>query len=126
MPDRSDHKDAQVILHKMQQGGAHYIESVSEGLKTAESGFAFANRAQDLCNNLGSPECSDELIRDSIAEMRAIVQKMFNDAKATAEFFSTNRQEFAEVRQGLTDEMCNNTMSVDPDQHFKDTQRYQD
>jgi hypothetical protein len=100
MPDRSNHKDVQVILRKIKEGGTNYIASVSESLKTAESGFAFAKRAQDLCTSLGSgrAECSDELIQDSIIEMREIAQSVKADAKATMEMFDANRQEFMEVR----------------------------
>ena len=106
MPDRSNHKDVQVLLRKIKEGGTNYIASVSESLKTAESGFAFAKRAQDLCSFLasGREECSDELIHDAIAEMREIAQKAHADAKATKAMFDANKQEFAEVRRGHTDE----------------------
>ena len=106
MPDRSNHKDVQVILRKIQEGGTNYIASVSESLKTAESGFAFAKRAQDLCISLasGREECSDELIHGSIAEMREIAQKAHDDAKATSAMFDANKQEFTEVRRCHNDE----------------------
>jgi hypothetical protein len=102
----------------------HYIESVSESLKIAESGFAFAKRAQDLCNGLGIPDCSDELIHDSITEMRGIAQKAHADAKATTAMFDANKQEFTEVRRGHTDKNPSNTISVDPNQHLRDSQSY--
>ena len=100
MLDRSDHKAVQAILRKIHKGGIKYIESVTKSFRTAESGFAFAKRAQDLCTSLGSgrAECSDKLIQDSIIEMREIAQKVKADAKATMEMFDANRQEFMEVR----------------------------
>jgi len=106
MPDRSDHEDVQVILHKIHKGGRNYIASVSKSFKTAESGFAFAKKAQDLCIALASrrDDYPDNLIHDSIAEMREIAQKAHADAKATAEMFDANRQEFGEVRRDHIDE----------------------
>jgi hypothetical protein len=106
MSDRSNHKDVQVILHRIQEGGANYIASVSKSFKTAESGFAFAKMAQELCTAISSKreECSDELIHDSIAEMREIAQKAHADAKITAGMFNANSREFTEVRRGHTDE----------------------
>jgi hypothetical protein len=114
MPDRSDHKEAQVILHKIQQAGVHYIESVSGSFETAQAGFAFAKRARDLCNDLGRPECPDEPINDSITEMREIAKKAHEDAKATTAKFDANRQEFTEVRRCHTDKSHSNTISIDP------------
>jgi len=106
MSDRSKNKEVQIILRKAHKGGTNYIASVSKSFKTAESGFAFAKRAQDLCSFLasGREECSDELIHDAIAEMREIAQKAHADAKATKAMFDANKQEFAEVRRGHTDE----------------------
>ena len=106
MPDRSRHKDVKVILRKIHKAGKNYIASVSESFKTAESGFAFAKRVQELCIALasGREECSDELIHDYITEMREIVQKAHTDAKATMEMFDANRREFYEVRRGHSDE----------------------
>jgi hypothetical protein len=106
MSDRSNHKEVQIILDKTRKGGTNYITSVSESLKTAESGFSFAKRAQDLCIALASrpDDCPDKLIHDSIAEMREIARKAHADAKATKEMFEANRQEFTEVRRGHTDE----------------------
>jgi hypothetical protein len=126
MPDRSSNKDAQVILHKIQRGGVHYIESVSGSFETAKLGFAFAKRALDLCNDLSSPECSDELIRDSIAEMRGIAQNAHTGARATTKNFDANRREFTEVRRSHTDKSRNNTISVDSNQDLRDSQIYQD
>ena len=105
MSDRSNHKEVQVILHKIQEGGTNYIASVSKSFKTAESGFAFAKRAQDLCSFLASrrEECSDELIHESLTEMREIVQNAYTDAKAITHMFDSNRREFTEVRRGHTD-----------------------
>jgi hypothetical protein len=79
---------------------------VSKSLKTAESGFAFAKMAQELCRALssGRDECLDKLIHASIAEMRKIAQKAHADAKGTADMFDANRREFTEVRLGHTDE----------------------
>jgi len=106
MSDRSNHKKVQIILLKAHKGGINYIASGYESLKTVESGFAFAKRAQDLCISLasGREECSDELIHGSIAEMREIAQKAHADAKATSAMFDANKQEFTEVRQGHNDE----------------------
>ena len=106
MPDRSNHKEVQVILNKIQEGGTNYIASVFESFKTAELGFAFAKRAQDLCASLasGREECSDELIHDSITEMREIAKKAHADAKATSEMFDANKEEFTEVRRDHNDE----------------------
>ena len=106
MPDRSNHKEVQVILHKIQEGGTNYIASVSKSFKTAESGFSFAKRAQDLCISLasGREDCSDELIHDSLTEMREIAQNAYTDAKAATEMFDSNRREFTEVRRSHTDE----------------------
>jgi hypothetical protein len=98
---------------------------VSESLKTAESGFAFAKRAQDLCNALGRRDCSDELISDSITEMRAIAQKAYTDAKATTTMFDANRREFIEVRRGHNNKRRTKTISVDPNPNFRDFQIYQ-
>jgi hypothetical protein len=120
MFDRSNHKDVQVVPDTIQQGGVHYIESVFESFKTMES--AFANKARDLCNTLGGRDFSDELIHDSIAEMRAIVQKVHIDAKATVD---TNRQEFTEVRRIHPVKSRNKTISVDPNQYLRASQRYQ-
>jgi hypothetical protein len=105
VPDRSKHKEVQVILRKIHEGGNNYIASVSESFKTAESGFAFANRARDLCNTLaqGRDACPDEVIHDSITEMREIAQKAHADAKVITTMFDTNRREFTEVRRGHTD-----------------------
>jgi len=105
MPDRSRRKDVKVILRKIREAGKNYIASVSESLKTAESGFAFAKRAQDLCSFLasGREQCSDELIQDSITEMREIAQKAHVKAKATTQMFDANRREFTAVRRGHID-----------------------
>jgi hypothetical protein len=105
MSDRSNHKDVQVILHNIHKGGENFITSVNESFNTAESGFAFAKRAQDLCLSLasGREECSDELIHGSIAEMREIAQKAHADAKAATEMFDANKLEFTEVWRGHTD-----------------------
>ena len=128
MPDRSDHEDVQVILHKIHKGGINYIASVSKSFKTAESGFVFAKKAQDLCITLsrGRDECSNELIHGSIAEMQEIAQTAHADAKATSEMFNANRREFTEVRRGCTNKSRSNTISVDPNQHFRDSQNHQD
>jgi hypothetical protein len=106
MPDRSDHEDFQVILNKIHKEGINYIASVSKSFKIAESRFAFARMAQELCRALsrGRDECSDELVQDSITEMQEIVQKAHADAKATAEMFDVNRREFTKVRWGHIDE----------------------
>jgi hypothetical protein len=106
VPDRSDHADVQVIRHKLHRGGKNYIASVSRSLKTAESGFAFAKLAQELCITLssGRNKRSDEVIQDSITEMREIAQKAHADAKATADMFDINKREFTEVWRGHTDE----------------------
>ena len=105
MPDRSRRKDVKVILRKIREAGMNYIASVSESLKTAESGFAFAKRAQDLCISIasGREQCSDELIQDSITEMREIAQKAHTDAETTRELFDANRREFTTVRHGHID-----------------------
>jgi hypothetical protein len=103
MPERSNHKDVQAILQKIHKGVSNYIESMSKSSKTAELGFAFAKRAQDLCDTLAAPDCSDELIHDSITEMRTIAQKAHADAKATMAMFDDNRLEFTEVRRGHTE-----------------------
>jgi hypothetical protein len=106
MPDRSDHEDVQVILQNIHKRGINYIASVSKSLNTAESGYAFAKMAQELCIALsrGRDECTDEFIQDSITEMRKIAEKAFADAKVTTEMFNANRREFTEVRRGHTDE----------------------
>jgi hypothetical protein len=106
VPDRSKHKNVQVILHKIHEEGKSYIASVSESIKAAESLFAFAKRAQELCNALasGRDNYSDEVIDASIPEMREIAQKGHADAKAAKEMFGANKRKFTEVRQGHTDE----------------------
>ena len=106
MPDRSDHADVQVIRHKIHRGGKNYIASVSRSLKTAESGCAFAKLAQELCDTLsgGRDECPDELIQESIAEMKEIAKKAHKDARVTAEMFNANKQEFTEVWRSHADE----------------------
>jgi hypothetical protein len=124
MPDRSKNKEVQVILREIHKGGGNYVASVSKSFKTAESGFAFAKRAQDLCNALGRRDCSDEVIHDSITEMRAIAQKAHDDAKATTKMFDANKQEFTEVRRGHIGTSRSNTASVDPTSHFRDFQSY--
>jgi hypothetical protein len=98
MPDRSKHKEVQVILHRIQQAGVHYIESAPESFKAVESGFKFAKRARDRCIALGEQGYSDELIQASITEMQPFSQEAHNDAKATTAMFDANRQEFTEVR----------------------------
>jgi hypothetical protein len=105
MSDRSNHKEVQVILQKIYKGGTNYIASVSESLKTAKSGFEFARVAQELCRALsqGRDGCSDELIHDSLTEMREIAQNAYTDAKAATEMFDSNRREFTEVRRSHTD-----------------------
>jgi hypothetical protein len=125
MPDRSNHKDVQVILHKIHKGGMNYIALVSESSKTAESGFEFAKRAQDLCDALGGRDYSEELIRDSITEMREIAQKVRNDAKTSIKMFYMNRKEFTEVWQAYTDKSRTKITSVDPNLHFRDFQIHQ-
>ena len=119
MPHRSDHKDVQVVLHKIHQGGINYIASVSKSFKTAESGFTFAKMAQELCRALsqGRDGCSDELIRDSLTEMREIAQNAYTDAKAATEMFDSNRREFGEV---TLMRLRNKTTSVDPSRGCKD------
>ena len=106
MPDRSDHEDVQVILHKIHKGGRNYIASVSKSFNTAESGYAFAKLAQKLCITLsnGRDKCSKELIYASITKMREIAQKAHGDAIVTACRFYANRREFTEVRRNHTDE----------------------
>jgi len=105
MPDRSDHKDIQVILHDIHNGGTNYIASVSGSFKTAESGFTFAKRAQELCVALasGREQYSDDFIHESITEMREIAQKAHTDAETTRELFDANRREFTTVRHGHID-----------------------
>ena len=100
MSDRSNHKKVQIILLKAHKGGLNYIASVYESLKTAISGFAFANVAQELCRALsqGRDGCSDEFIHDSLTEMRKIAQNAYTDAKATTQMFDSNRREFTQVR----------------------------
>jgi hypothetical protein len=80
----------------------HYIASVSESFKTAESGFAFAMTARELCVALDEQDCSDDVIQDSIAEMRELAQEAHDGAKATTEMFDDNRWEFTKVWQGHT------------------------
>jgi hypothetical protein len=123
MPDRSDHEDVQVILHKIHKVGIKYIASVSKSFKTAESGFAFAKKAQELCTTLsgGRDECSNELIHGSIAQMQEIAQTAHVDAKATSEMFNANRREFTKVRRGHTDESVIKTTSIDPSRHRDQT-----
>jgi hypothetical protein len=106
MLDRSDHKAVQAILRKIHKGGIKYIESVTKSFKTAESGYAFAKLAQELCDTLsgGREECPDELIQDSIAEMKAIAKNAHDDAKVTADMFNATSQVFTEVRRSHTDE----------------------
>ena len=106
MPDRSDHADVQVIRHKIHRGGKNYIASVSRSLKTAESGFAFAKLAQELCITLssGRNKRSDEVIQDSITEMREIAQKAHADVIAIMDMFNADRRESKLVRRGHTDE----------------------
>lgn len=99
---------------------------MSKSIKAAESGFAFAKRAQDLCNALGEEECSDELIHGFITEMQVIAQKAYADAKATKEMLDVNKLKFTEVRRDHTDKSRGNTISIDPNPHFRDFQRYQD
>jgi hypothetical protein len=103
-----------------------YIASVSESFKTAESGFAFAMTARELCMALDGQDCSDEVIQDSIAEMRGIAQKARNGAKVTTEMFDANRREFTEVRRGHTDKSPSNIISVDPNQRSRYSQIYGD
>jgi hypothetical protein len=106
MPDRSDHEDVQVILHKIHKGGINYIKSVSKSFKTAESGLTFAKTAQELCITLssGRDECSYKLIQDSIAKMQDIAQKSHTDANTTAKMLNATSQEFTQVRRSHTDE----------------------
>jgi hypothetical protein len=99
MPDRSNYKDVRVILGRIHEGGLNYLASMSKSFKTAELGFAFAKRAQDLCNALGGGDCSDQLIHDSIKEMLEIARGAHTDAKSTTALFDANRQEFTEVRR---------------------------
>jgi hypothetical protein len=99
MPDRSNHKGVQVILYKIHQGGINYIASVSKSFKTAESGFAFAKRALDLCDDLGKQDCPDEFIHHSITEMRTVAKTACNHAKDTTAMFEANGMEFTEVRR---------------------------
>jgi len=106
MPDRSDHEDVQVILHKIHKGAENYIASISKSPKTAESGHAFAKMTQEpyIALSSGREECSDELIHDSIAKMREIAQKAHADAKITAKMFNANKREFTEVWRSHADE----------------------
>jgi hypothetical protein len=119
MPDRSNHKDVQVILQKIQQGGMQYIASVSKSFKTAESGFAFAMTARELCMALDGQDYSDEIVQDSITEMREIAQQALDGAQLTTNMFDANRREFTEVRRGHADKSPSNTISVDPNQHSR-------
>jgi hypothetical protein len=75
----------------------HYIESVSESFKTIESGFAFATTALELCVALDGQDCSDEIIQDSIAEMRELAQKAHDGPKTTTTMFDADRRQFTEV-----------------------------
>jgi hypothetical protein len=106
MPDRSDHKAVQVILHKIHRRGINYIASVSKSFNTAESGYAFAKLAQKLCITLsnGRDKCSKELIYASITKMQEIARKAHDDARVTTPRFDDNRREFTKVRRNHTDE----------------------
>jgi hypothetical protein len=106
MSDRSKNKEVQIILRKAHKGGTNYIASVSKSFKTAESGFAFAKRAQDLCSFLasGREKCSDELIHVSITEMRDIARKAHTDAKVTTQMFDANKRQFTKVWCSHADE----------------------
>jgi len=125
MPDRSDHEGVQVLLNKIHKEGKNYIASVSKSFKTAESGFAFAKKVEELCTTLsgGRDECSNELIHESIAEMQEIVQTAHADAKATSEMFNANSRAFTEVRRGHTDEPVIDTTSIDPSRDQTNSRR---
>ena len=106
MPDRSDHPRVQVILRNIYKGGESYITAVTKSFATAESGYAFAKLAQELCVTLSGPreECPNEVIQDSIAEMKEIANKAHTDAHHTAEMFNATSREFTQVRRSHTDE----------------------
>jgi hypothetical protein len=123
---RSDHRVVQDILDRIRSEGAKYVLSVSNSVETAQSGYAFANRAQDLCIAL-----DDEIktylktkIQYIITEMRTIAQEAHASAKATANGFRANRQEFTEVRQTYTVRGCNNLMLIDTSQYIRDLKKY--
>jgi len=91
-------------LEERLQSQIKYIESVTKSFRTAESGFAFAKLAQELCDTLsgGRDECPDELIQESIAEMKEIAKKAHKDAKVTAEMFNATSQVFTEIRADVS------------------------
>lgn len=79
---------------------------MSKSVEFAQSGYAFANRAQDLCIALDDERktYSNEHIQYTINDMRKIAQEAHATAKGTANMFRANRQEFIKVRRYHTDE----------------------
>jgi hypothetical protein len=95
---RCDHSAVQGILDRIREEGAKYVVSVSKSVEIAQSGYAFANKAQDLCIALEEGKTySNEHVHCTITEMQKIAQVAYAAAKATADMFRANRQEFTRV-----------------------------
>ena len=97
---RSDHGAVQGILNRIREEGAKYFVSVRNSVETAQSGYLFARKVQELRSILAEEaNNSDVAIHAFIREMQGIAEKAHATAKATANMFRANRQEFAEVWQ---------------------------
>jgi hypothetical protein len=95
---RADHSAVQVILHQIRDEGTKYVISVSKSVEIAQSGYAFADRGQDLCIALEEGKThSNEYIYSTIAEMQKLAQDASAAATTTANMFRANRQEFTKV-----------------------------
>jgi hypothetical protein len=92
------------ILNRIHEEGAKYFVSVRNSVETAQSGYLFARKVQELRSILAEEaNNSDMAIHAFIMEMQEIAQKAYATAKATADMFRANRQEFAEVWKFHTD-----------------------
>jgi len=97
---RSDHGTVQDILNRIREEGAKYFFSVRNSVETAQSGYLFARKVQELRSILAEEtNNSDMAIHAFIREMQGIAQKAYATAKATANMFRAHRQEFTEVWQ---------------------------
>jgi hypothetical protein len=102
---RSDHGTVQDILNRIREEVAKYFVSVRNSVETAQSGYLFAGKVQELRNILAKEtNNSDMAIHAFIREMQGITRKVYATAKATADMFRANRQEFSEVWQIHTGE----------------------
>jgi hypothetical protein len=92
----TDHSAVQVVLDRIREEGTKYVVSVSHSVGVAQSGYAFAKRAQFFCAALEEKE-SYEIISDSITDMKKIAQEAYTAAKSTADMFRANLYAFTEV-----------------------------